>query len=247
MRKLILAIIKIVFGLLLAIALLVAAPVLAADRNVTVEWDAYTGAEATKVTKILIYQKLATDSAYDYGNPVAEVPQTVDADGNTTPSMVKFTITVPDDVITNYDVVARGENEFGQSLDSESVTWEANQTAMPAVEDFGGSYDKQTNVVNFTWTQTQVDRVKYWKLYQAAVSGGPFTEIDEIPWDGTSTELTASQSITPPAPGETVTQYYTVVAFAAGGTVPSPNSNEVVVTIDRRPATKVINLKVTVE
>ena len=140
---------------------------------------------------------------------------------------------------------------------------------IPAVTDFTAIFDKVAQTIDFSWAWTQQSSVTYswvaraydvygnesgdsnevsrtfdlsvthWKLYQGTVSGGPYTEILDIPWDGFSA-LTASLPADTLVPGSTY--YFTIVGLTVDG-IFSPDSNEV--QIDRRPPTKVINLRIT--
>lgn len=141
---------------------------------------------------------------------------------------------------------------------------------IPAVSALTAVFNKQASTIDFAWEYTLTPPVTYsyvarardidnawsedsnevsqtfdlgvtiWKLYQSTTSGGPYTEILSIPWDGSSNTISTTLDAENLAPGNTY--YFTVVGFTADG-VFSPNSNEV--QIDRRPPTKVINLKIT--
>jgi len=219
----------------------------ALDKTVTFEWDAFTGEQANLVNggDVQIFQRTLPDGAYDYNSPVKTVPQSVDSSGNSIPVQADVVVNFPDGQSTSYGFVARAKNEYGASENSNEVVASLDLTSLPNVADLTAVYNKQTKTIDFSWTQNEPDRVTSWRLYRSDVSGGPYTEIDHIIWDGTSTTLTSSQSIIPEA-GQKETYYFVVVAFGEDG-ISSGDSNEVTVTIDRRPAPKVINLRVTVE
>lgn len=233
-------------SLILAVLVVFASAAVAAEKKIKLAWDPYTGETATIVDSVLIYMKAVPGGFYDYEHPAATVSQTVDAGGKSTPSQVEITVPVTEGQVTQVRFVARGANEYGQSEDSnESDIVTFNLTPLAAVSDLTAVYNKNTKTIDFAWTQSDPERVKSWRLYQSDTPGGPYTEIDNIVWDGATTTLTSSQSIVPTA-GEEKTYHFVVVAFG-DNSLNSSNSNEVTVAIDRRPAPKVINLRVTVQ
>jgi hypothetical protein len=150
---------------------------------------------------------------------------------------------VPDGQVSTYYWVARAKDTNDNwSGDSNEVTCVFDLSPLMAIADLNAVFNKVSQTVDFTWTQTDTARVTSWKLYKADVTGGPYSEIANIPWDGTSATVSASIPADTLAPGNDY--YFVVVSFGADGLF-SPNSNEV--KIDRKPPTKVINLKITLQ
>ena len=106
---------------------------------------------------------------------------------------------------------------------------------------FGG-----TKTLNFAWQQTLPDPndMAGWKLYQAPVSGGPWTLIETITYTAPQAEYTASKVITVPD-GSVTTLFFTVTAFDTSGNE-SGRSNEVSAKIDFQSPPLPVQFKVTV-
>jgi hypothetical protein len=209
----------------------------AKDFNFTFAWNANTEPD---MAGYAIFQREGSNP-YDYTKPIDPDCTIVNGGCYTDPTNLKNEFTLPVPVTVN----------------------------IPAVTDFTAVFNKVTNTIDFSWSYTVPSPVTYswvarardnygnwsadsnevsktfdlgvthWALYQGTASGGPYTQILDIPWDGTSA-LAGSLEAGILAPG--TTYYFTIVGFTADG-IFSPDSNEV--QIDRRPPTKVINLRIT--
>lgn len=235
---------KRLFIAMIVVFMLVVPQVLTANAvSVSFEWSANTEPD---MGGYALFQR-KDGEAYDYTKPIDPTCTIVDGECWTNPATKKnvftHTFDVPDGVLTKYYWVARAYDtapERNWSGDSNEVNMTFDRTPLQSIADFAGVYNKVAQTIDFTWTQGDVARITSWKLYRGTTSGGPYTEILDIPWNGTDTTISASVPADTLAPGEEY--YFTVVAFGDG--INSPDSNEV--KIDRRPPTKVIQLKVTI-
>jgi hypothetical protein len=224
--------------------LLMAAPLFAKQITVKFEWD--PNVEPT-MGGYALFQRVEGGS-YDYNQPI-DPPCTVDptdlkcyVDPVNKTCQYTHVFDSPDGQKITYYWVARARTvDNVWSEDSNEVTKTIDLTALPTVSNLTAVFNKNTQTIDFTWTQPQIDRIKSWKLYSGTASGGPYTEILDVPYDGVSTTIAASIPGSTVPPGETY--YFVIVSFADFG-IFSQNSNEVMV--DRRPPSKVIQLKITV-
>jgi len=213
----------------------------AKEISVKFDWDPNTESD---MAGYAVFQR-QEGQQYDYTKPIDPDCTIVDgqcwvdavAKNNNFPH--KFE--VPDGQITTWYWVARARDTEGNwSEDSNEVSLVVNLTALPAITDFAGVFNKVNQTIDFTWTQNDPERINSWKLYRSTASGGPYTEVLDVPWNGTDTTISASLPADTIAPGEVY--YFTVVSFGDFDLY-SENSNEV--QIDRRPPAKVIQLKIT--
>lgn len=208
---------------------------IAKEFTISFEWNANT--EPTMAGYALFERK--DNAAFDYNKPLDPTCTIVAGECWVDPTNKK--------------------NEFSTKINID----------IPAVSGFTASYDKANGVISFSWPDLNLGSTTYswvaratdgelwsedsnevsktfdlsitnWKIYQSTTSGTGYSEILSIPWDGSSTDISATLPADTLAPGSTY--FFTVVGFTADG-IFSPNSNEV--QIDRRPPTKVINLKIT--
>jgi hypothetical protein len=221
-------------------------PAEAKEVRFRMAWDQYPPEPPLDLKWIRIYMR-TPDGQYDYTQPFHSEPQTFDENGSHPSITTYLTVNPTDGQISTYKFVARAEGSTPdrQSPDSVEVTWDIDLRALLAVSDLAAVYNDEAGSVDFTWTPADPDRTKKWRLYQSDSATGPWTEIDTMDWDGTTTPLTASKPITVAA-GTAATYYFTVVAFGEHS-VASPDSNVVSVTIDRRETPAVVNLRVLVE
>ena len=221
--------------LIALVAVLLMCPmVLAKDFSFT--WDANI---ESSMAGYAIFQRI-NDGAYDYNAPIDPDCTIVDGGCYTDPAnkVNEYTIS---DINVGIPAVANFTAVFNRVAQSVDFSW--TYTESPPVtysfvaraRDTEGLWSGDSNEVSYTFDLG----VTHWKLYQSEIQGGPYAEILDIPWDGTS-DLGASLPAETLAPGSTY--YFTVVGFTVDN-IFSPNSNEV--QIDRRPPTKVINLKIT--
>lgn len=219
---------------------------MAKDVTVRFTWDPYTQTTETKpeeIADILIYQRTA-EGTYDYNNPIATVTQSV-VDGASSPTeTTPIPLIYPDGQNTTYSFVARARDVSGLvSEDSNEVTLGYNLTPLTAIADLVAVFNKVAMTIDFTWSQTDAERITSWKLYKSNIAGGPYTEVASIQWDGSSSSVSSSIPADTLTPGSIT--YFVVVAFDDVNGLFTPNSNEVM--IERKPPTKVINLKITLQ
>jgi len=90
------------------------------------------------------------------------------------------------------------------------------------------SFSAEVNpTLRFGWTQDTTN-LDHWTLYQGSQTGGPYTEILNIPWDGIpNTTYSALNTFTVTGnPGENITKYFILTSTSTSGTE-SECSNEV--------------------
>ncbi len=106
---------------------------------------------------------------------------------------------------------------------------------------FGGNKN-----LNFTWNQTlpSPNDLQGWGLYQASVTGGPYTKVMDIVYTAPATSYTATKLITVPD-GSVTILYFVIDAVDTSGNR-SAKSNEVSASIDFQPPGTPITLTVTV-
>ena len=81
--------------------------------------------------------------------------------------------------------------------------------------------------LRFSWTQDTAN-LDHWTLYQGSQTGGPYTEIMNIPWAGIlGATYSALNTFTITGnPGENITKYFILTSTSTSGTE-SECSNEV--------------------
>lgn len=225
------------------IILMVATVSLAKDISVSFTWDPNTEPD---MAGYALFQRL-DGQAYDYTAPIDPNCTIVDGGCYTNPTdktnLFTLTLSAPEGQLSKWFWVARAKDTEGQwSEDSNEVFLEVNLTPLASVGDLSAVFNTTTQTIDFTWTQPELARIRSWQLYRGTTQGGPYTSILTIPYDGESTILSASIPADTLAPGGEY--YFVIVSFADFG-IFSPDSN--VVKIDRRPPTKVINLKITLQ
>lgn len=236
---------KILALIIVAIFVFPFSTALAFEQKVSFAW---TSNVEPDMKQYVMYNRVE-GQGYDYTIPIKIIPCTVvdgkcttvppSADGDCT---VTITQNIPDgQKVINYFILRAEDIYENQSGDSNEVSYTKDLTPLVAINDFVGTFNKVTQTVDFAWTQNDIDRVTSWKLYRTITSGADYTQVgNDIPWNGTDTQISASVPADTLAPGEVY--YFVTVAF--GESINSPNSNEV--KIDRKPPTKRINLKITV-
>lgn len=106
-----------------------------------------------------------------------------------------------------------------------------NTAPVPAPKNVFATWDKINNSVTISWEQDDLDNVKQWKVfYRPAEIDSEFKEIGSVANDGTL-YMTLTTAVEGVSIGETKDLIFVVVAL--NGEVFSPNSQEVIVTIDR--------------
>lgn len=135
----------------------------------------------------------------------------------------------------NYFIMRAEDTDGNESEDSNEVFTTIDLTDLLASTDFTAVFNKVAQTIDFSWTQPGLERVTYWELYSSEVSGGPYTKINTINYDGVATTISSSLPASTLASGKEY--FFTVVAFAKFE-IYSPNSNEI--GIDRLPPAKII-------
>jgi hypothetical protein len=108
----------------------------------------------------------------------------------------------------------------------------------------------QTKILDFAWEQpaaeTSLPDFGGWKIYKSATAGGPYTMAVNVPFVAANpnNSYTGSSSIVVPGGSETKL-FFVATAYDKSGNE-SPYSNEISVTIDFKPPSTPINLKVTI-
>ena len=188
---------------------------------------------------------------YDYDQPIYEACEHAEAgcytDVTNKVNELTHEFDTPDGQKVTYQWVARAKDtDENWSGDSNEVTFTFDLTPLPLITDLAAIYNEQTKLLTLTWTQNDSERIVNWRVYQSLNSpGGPYVEITNVVWDGSSTTITASHPITVPD-HQTLTYYFVIVAFVNDG-VASPNSNEVSVSFESAAPSNVMNLKIFVE
>ena len=203
-------------------------PLMLMADSVTLEWDANdTAPEGYK-----LYQRVDVDE-YDYNNFIYQGTETT------------FTINdlgVKDQEITYYWVV-RAYLGNDESDNSNEVSHVVNKIKPDVINDFTGFWNINTGTIDFAWKQLGTEPVLYWKIFVSDIQGGPYNEFDVIQNIG-QVDLTSSKSIVVNN-GEIKTFYFVIIGFKTD-TIFSQNSNEVVVTIDKKSLVPVNNFRITV-
>ena len=212
----------------------IASIAIAKEITITFDWQANT--EPTMAGYALFERK--DNGAYDYTKPIDPTCTIVAGECWVDP--------------TNKN------NEFSTKVNID----------LPAISGFTASYDKVNKVISFSWPTTALGSTTYswvaratdgelwsgdsnevsltfdltitnWKIFKSTTSGSGYQPVLDVTWDGTSTDISATLPADTLAPGSVY--YFTVVGYTADG-IFTADSNEV--QIDRRPPTKVINLKI---
>jgi hypothetical protein len=108
------------------------------------------------------------------------------------------------------------------------IVWLAVIMLLPGLVAFAA-----TRTATFTWTQdaASLPKIQSWRVYSASTSGGPYTQLAEIAYDGSpKPSYTGSATLTQ-ADGTAKTWYFICRAHGKNG-IESGNSNEVSAVID---------------
>ena len=147
---------------------------------------------------------------------------------------------IPDTGLTTYYFVMTAYDTEGYDSEySNEVNKEYDFEIPPAVSDLSISYDKTTSFLSFSWTYDSnwLDRITKWTLWEADLSGGPYTKVVDIQYDPNASQpYTTNVEIVVPD-GHKITKYYVLVTHrgSLNNYVFSSNSNEVSATIDKMP------------
>lgn len=126
---------------------------------------------------------------------------------------------------------------------SNEVFWVSDFSPIVAPIELTASLE--ADVITFTWKQSDIERVKSWRLFMKDAAGGDFAELALIEYSGTpGDQYSTTETMTVKA-GTMKKFDFVIVAFTPTG-VFSENSNQVSVTIDKRVFPPVMNLKIKV-
>ena len=214
MKKLFLVILAILFLITGAVG-----PAMAKDVTLQFEWSYNTEPDM----KRYVMFHTVEGQVYNYAIPVKLVPCTMQNGACAyDPIDAQVTFNVPDGSVTNNKFVIRAEDAEGnQSGDSSEVTATVDVQTLFAATMLQGVYNDVTKTIDFTWSHADESRVDRWDLFNASISGGPYTKVGEF----------SSMTGTWPVPGDG-TYYFTVVGFVAGGSVIDPTGSHADITYD---------------
>lgn len=140
----------------------------------------------------------------------------------------------------------KGANE---SADSNIVYVVIDNTPLAAPADPTGAYNPETGYLTLNWTQADISRAKFWRIYYRMPESDTFTQLGRVDNSGQET-LSLNTPLTVVPAGRTMDLTFAVVAFK-NDDVFSPNSSELLITIDRTgdelPAVENFRIKLEIE
>ena len=146
--------------------------------------------------------------------------------------------------VIKYFVVDAFSTEGLRSGYSNEVNWTYDMMPIVAATEFAGVRDGDE--ITFSWKQEDIVRVAKWKLFVKEGEVVEYTELAEIEYTGQAgPQYSTTETMTVPD-GEIKMFTFALVTFTING-VNSPDSNAVIITIDKRPLTPVYNLKITIK
>lgn len=207
-------------ALIITIFFLAFSMAIAADRQLTFEWQ-QVSEDLPDLDRWELFMSLDPDLPFDQWALQGPVPY----DGNPASWYdANFTITVPDgaETATWFKMTAVGHDGVS-SLPSEfqeGAPLVIDFKAPAAVADLAATYDNQAKAVTLTWSTDPADTdIAAQTIYNAAASGGPYAEI------GTGSSPFVYQL----QPADSGKWIYFVVVLADNDGNFSPNSNEAAV------------------
>jgi hypothetical protein len=207
-------------------------PVDAGEWKVGFEWDAYI--DAADATHFELHEAASPGGPYDDSTII------VDNIAPSTLTTIEYTSTKPDGVATTTHFILKAVGNNAEKSDpSNEVPFTYDFAPIVAPGDFVATTDGDN--VDFSWTQADLPRVKYWKLYRSETSGQDFLEIAEIEYTGGDGTFSTTETMSVPD-GEKKTYYFVLVSFTEFG-VFSQNSVEASVTIDKTQPSPVLNFR----
>ena len=228
---------KKLFMVVLIAVFLAAPPVMAKEITLRFAWSANTEPDMAGYAMFIRQE----GQQYNYNNPIDPVCTIVDGFCYTNPITklceYEHTFEAPDGFLTTfYFVVRAGDIEGFWSADSNEVDATFDLRVMPAPTMLAGVYDDDIKIINFTWQQTDADRVLKWELFNSSTSGGPYTKVGKLVNIG----LLSPYSLLWNVPGDG-NYHFVLVAFTSE--LNSADSNEAYVQVKDHPS-PVRNFKV---
>lgn len=228
------------------LALLVATPSFAVNRDITLAWDH----DKSDLAGFKIYYGT---SAGVYVAPVDMGMASKCADLGITPEEFCYvlSIDIPEDSSTTFYFVATAyDAENNESAYSAEVNVLYDYEKPPAVSDLSASFDKATSTLTFSWSYEDewLPKIDHWSLWESETSGGSYSKVVDIPYDPNATPPYTTDVVIP-APASSVTKYYVLTSHrgAENNNTASIDSNEVTVTIDLMPPKSPFEFKIKIK
>lgn len=143
--------------------------------------------------------------------------------------------------------VARAFKGDQESADSNYVCAVIDNRPLSAPADPTGEYDRDLSMITITWTQTDADRVSYWRVFYR-IADGDFADFVVVANTG-QTAMTVTEAFDAVAEGEAADVEFSIVAFK-DPQVYSPDSEVLTISVDRTtqtPLPPVENLRFKIE
>lgn len=203
--------------------ILIAGPALAETFYFSWDYDSVINS----IDGFRIYQSVATQDT----NGSFQSPAAVD---NIAPDLRATQFENPGEpgAIQKYCYVIRAFAGEEESENSNAVCYKIDNTPLDSPREVTGSYGKDDNSLKLDWIQNDLDRTKFWKVYYRHADQSEFTELIKVDNSGQA-ELTVTAPADFVAQGEAQNVYFALVAFK-NAVVFSPNSDEIMIRIDRR-------------
>jgi len=221
--------------LMLFSLLMFASVAMAGEVKVTLMWDANTEAN---LAGYKVFVSDVSGSGYtQFGDNIPAGTETVD---------FSFSAATGTEAVKKFFMVRAYNTNDLASGNSNEVYWIYNFAPYELTASLDG------DDITFSWKQISVELVKKWRLYYTETSGKDYQELAVIEYTGQEgPQYTTTKTMSVPS-GEMKTFYFAMVAFddavdPTGNIAFSENSNEVSVTIDKRPPAPVYNVTIKVK
>jgi hypothetical protein len=202
-----------------------------AAGQITLAWDANEPAP----DGYRLFQRTEGQS-YNYGSPIV-IDGVTDANGNIPADVQQVTISdvgIADGTLETVYWVIRAFVAEDESGDSNEVSHVFDFAPPAAVANLQATFDRAASSINMSFDAAADPAVTSWKIFYTTTSGADYIEFDTIQNSGQTT-VNVTKPFTAVPEGQRQNIYWVVVAYK--GTQYSPNSEEVVVDVDRRVAT----------